>query len=102
MKKLTQISLVTASVPVLGLAAMAAQGAVRSYYANDPVGRNVVVIESRAPLETMVTTTNKVTGEIKINPDNVLDDPQARFELDLASLDTGIDLRNEHLRGEGW
>lgn len=102
MKKMTQASLVAAALPVFGLAAMAAQGVVRSYYANDPVGRNVVMIESRAPLETMVITTNKVTGEIKVNPENVLDKPYARFELDTASLDTGIDLRNEHMRGEGW
>lgn len=102
MRKMTQFSLAAAAVPVLGLAAMAAQGEIRSYYANDPRGRNVVMIESRAPLETMVTTTSKVVGEIKVNPDNVLDKPFARFELETAFLDTGIDLRNEHMRGESW
>jgi len=103
MKRIVQFSIATAAVPILGLAAMAAQGAMRSsYYANDPIGRNVVMIESRAPLETMVTYTNKVTGEIKINPENVLDAPQARFEVDLTSLDTGIEMRNEHLRGAAW
>src|SRR5690606_20307632 len=101
-KKLLGGVLAPLGLAVLVTAGMAAQGQWRAFYANDPVGRNVVVIESHAPLETMVTTTNQVVGEIKLNPDNVLDNPQARFELDTASLDTGIPLRNEHLRGEAW
>lgn len=84
------------------LVAMAVQGAIRTGYVNDPVGRNVIVIESRAPLETMVTTTNAITGEITGNLTNILQNPKARFEVDMASLDTGIEMRNEHMRGEGW
>jgi len=86
----------------VGLAAMAAQGAWRTYIADDPVGRNVVMIESRAPLETMLTTTSAVKGTIKLSEADILQDPQARFEVDLASLDTGIAARNEHMAGEGW
>lgn len=106
MKKLAkhslQAGLLGLTVTSVGLAAMAAQGAWRTYLADDPVGRNVVVIESRAPLETMVTTTNKVKGQIKLNEADILQDPQARFEVDMSSLDTGIDMRNEHMRSEGW
>jgi FKBP-type peptidyl-prolyl cis-trans isomerase FkpA len=87
---------------VLGLGAMAAQGAWRTYMADDPVGRNVVMIESRAPLETMLTRTNAVKGEIKVNPNNVLDHPQARFEMDMTTLDTGIEMRNGHMKSEMW
>jgi len=101
-KRVAQGVLTVAGVSVLGLAAMAAQGELRAYYVNDPVGRNVVVIESRAPLETMITTGNQVVGDIRINPDDVLDKPQARFELDLASMDTGISMRNEHMQSAGW
>src|SRR5688572_24909834 len=90
--------LTMAGLGVCGLAAMAAQGELRAYFANDPVGRNVVMIESRAPLETMVTTANQVVGEIHVNPENILDAPKARFEVDMASLDTGISMRNEHMR----
>ena len=82
--------------------AMAAQGAMRTYYANDPVGRNVVSIESRAPLETMLTTTGMVVGEVSGDPKNILNAPKARFEIDLNSLDTGIAMRNEHMQSEGW
>jgi FKBP-type peptidyl-prolyl cis-trans isomerase len=101
-KRVVQAGVLGVSTIALGLAAMAAQGAWRVYLADDPVGRNLVTIESRAPLETILTRTNQVRGEIKVNPDNVLDHPIARFELDTASLDTGISLRNEQMRGERW
>jgi FKBP-type peptidyl-prolyl cis-trans isomerase len=92
-------AVVMSNVTMVG---MAAQGTLRAYYANDPAGRNVVHIMSDAPLETMLTTTNKITADIQINTNNVLDNPRARFEVDTASLDTGIDLRNEHMRGAQW
>lgn len=102
MKRIVQGGIGMAALLAGAMGAMAAQGALRVYYANDPVGRNVVSIESRAPLETMLTRTGAVTGEIKGNPENILDSPQARFEIDLSTLDTGIPMRNEHMRGEKW
>jgi FKBP-type peptidyl-prolyl cis-trans isomerase FkpA len=101
-KRFLQAGVLGSATVALSLAAMAAQGGLRTYLVDDPIGRNVVMIESRAPLETMVTTTNAVRGEIKVNPENAWDSPQARFELDAASLDTGIDVRNEHMRGGAW
>ena len=79
---------------------MAIQGMIRAGYVDDPVGRNVVFIESRAPLKTMVTTTSAIKGEIKGELTNIINKPTARFEVDMASLDTGIALRNEHMRSE--
>jgi FKBP-type peptidyl-prolyl cis-trans isomerase len=101
-KRIFQAGVLGSSTIVLGLGAMAAQGLVRTYLADDPIGRNVVMIESRAPLETILTRTNAVKGEIKVNPDNAWDNPTARFEVDAASLDTGIEMRNGHMRGEAW
>ncbi|RYG69682.1 YceI family protein [bacterium] len=83
-------------------AGVMAQDATRAYFANDPVGRNVVSIYSEAPLETMLTRTSAVEATIKINPANVLDNPQAKFQIDANTLDTGIALRNEHMKSEGW
>lgn len=101
-KRLLQLGVLGVSTIALGLGAMAAQGVMRTYLADDPVGRNVIVIESRAPLETMVTTTNQVKGEIKVNPNNAWDNPQAEFVVDAASLDTGISARNDHMRYPAW
>ncbi len=83
-------------------AGVMAQGATRAYFANDPIGRNVVSILSTAPLETMLTTTGQIEADIKINPNNVLDNPRARFQIPVASLDTGIKIRNDHMMGEEW
>jgi FKBP-type peptidyl-prolyl cis-trans isomerase len=106
MKKLVrrsaQAGVLTVTLTSVTLAAMAAQGAWRTYMANDPIGRNVVMIESRAPLETMLTRTNKVTGEIKLDEKDILQNPTARFEVDVTSLDTGIELRNQHMKSEQW
>ena len=106
MKKLikhsVQAGVLGLTVTSVGLAAMAAQGAWRTYIADDPVGRNVVMIESRAPLETMLTTTSAVTGSIKVSEDDILQNPEASFELDLSTLDTGIALRNEHMKSADW
>lgn len=101
-KMLVQGSVAALTVTSVGLAAMAAQGAYRAYYANDEVGRNVVMIMSEAPLETMLTRTNNVTADIHVNPENALDNPRARFVLDMASLDTGIAKRNEIMRSPQW
>ena len=101
-KRFFQVAVLGTMTTVGAFGAMAAQGAWRTYMADDPVGRDVVKIESRAPLEIMLTTTNKIKGEIKLNPDDILQDPQARFEVDIASLDTGIAMRNQHMLGEQW
>ena len=103
MKRTSRILSIGVASVALAVAARAAEVALTTtYHANDPIGRNVVMIESRAPLETMLTRTGNVVGEIKLNPQNAWDNPQARFELDMASLDTGIAMRNEHMRGDKW
>ncbi len=65
---------------------------------NDPGGRDVLTFDSKAPLEKIVGTTNKIMGRVQVNPKDVTKGLKATFELDLASLKTGIDKRDEHLR----
>lgn len=106
MKKLLKNTLLgaaaTTTFAALSLGGMAAQSAWRVYHANDPVGRNVVAIASNAPLETMLTRTGAVTGTVRFDAKNVLHDPQAKFIVDAATLDTGIAMRNQHMRGKEW
>ncbi len=83
-------------------AGVMAQDSPRAYFANDPLGRNVVTIMSVAPLETMLTRTGALEASIKINPANVLNNPQARFSIDVNTLDTGIKLRDEHMKSPEW
>jgi len=60
----------------------------------------VVVFESNTALEDMVGRTNKVTGTIK--GDTAKKTGSGKLVIDLASLNSGIDLRDEHMRSEGW
>ncbi len=101
-KRAVQGSAAATALTGITLAAMAAQGAYRVYYANDEAQRNVVMILSDAPLETMLTRTGNVTAEVKVDPANALNDPKARFVVDLASLETGIKARDDIMRSPKW
>lgn len=56
---------------------------------------------SDAPLETMEGTTAKVTGMVVFDPAD-LSTTKGRFKVPVASMRTGNDLRDEHLRGDSW
>jgi polyisoprenoid-binding protein YceI len=64
-------------------------------------GANNVEFTSDAPIEVMHGKTSKITGDITLD-DSFKFDAKHPFNIllsvDLASIDTGIDLRNEHMR----
>jgi polyisoprenoid-binding protein YceI len=60
--------------------------------------RNVLTFESKAPLEKIVGTTSKITGKMKVDAKDITKDFMVMFEADLASMKTGIGLRDEHMR----
>lgn len=84
------------------LAGLAWAQARSTFLIDDAVGRDVVQILSVAPLEVIATRTNEITAEISFNPDNALDNPQAKFTIETAKLTTGIPVRDEHMRAESW
>ena len=84
------------------IAADNATGEGMMFYVNDPAGRNSVVFKSQAPLEDIVGTTGNITGYMMFDPLNPQADGQGEFMVPVADLDTGIPLRDEHLRGETW
>ena len=67
-------------------------------YTITPGGKNQVVFLSRATLESFEGKTRQVSGALSLDPANLADSIQVRVEVDLASLDTGIQLRNKHMR----
>jgi polyisoprenoid-binding protein YceI len=93
MKQLTLAAL-------LLLAASSALADPRSYTITDD-GKNYATFESAATLETIKGTTTKVGGTIKADP---ADPATASVDvtIDLSSLDTGISMRNEHMRSEKY
>lgn len=66
----------------------------------DQMGRDVVSFNSDAPIELIVGRTNKITGKVSIDDSLGLrgDALSAEFKVDLASIDTGIEMRNQHMR----
>ncbi len=70
-----------------------------TYVVDDPKNRDSVSFTSDAPIELIVGKTNKVSGKISLDETLDLSKPfTATFDVDLASIDTGIALRNEHMR----
>ncbi|MDZ7764445.1 MAG: YceI family protein [Melioribacteraceae bacterium] len=53
---------------------------------------------SDAPLEDFDGITNNIDGYMYLKSLEDLSDNQLYFEVDLTTLDTGIDLRNRHMR----
>ena len=75
-------------------AAQAAEFLVRA--GND----NRVVFVSTATMETFEGKTNKMEGRLSVDPAAVKDSIGVHLEVDLASLDTGIAKRNQHMKSE--
>lgn len=88
--------------PCLGILAAAlpgrASGEVREFDVGYG-GRNLIRFESSALLETIEGRTGAVKGVIKLDPARVNAGPQARLEVDLTKLETGISKRDGHMRG---
>ena len=57
-----------------------------------------VVFTSKAPTETFQGKTNRMEGTLTLDPTAVGDSITVHLEVDLASLDTGKKMRNEHMR----
>ena len=59
-----------------------------------------ITFESQADIETIVGTTNKAKGTVKADLDKGIG--SVSITVPVASMKTGIDLRDEHLRSEHW
>lgn len=63
-----------------------------------PGRENKVVFVSKASMESFEGKTNRLEGTIQVDPSNLGDSIEVHLEVDLASLDTGLPLRNKHMR----
>jgi polyisoprenoid-binding protein YceI len=70
------------------------------FHVNDELRRDIVTFTSKAPLETVVGKTGEITGYIEVDPADISGTSSARLEVDLASLKTGIGLRDNHMRDQ--
>ena len=89
------------SVKIL-LAAMFALSTVSTEAADeyhvDKEGENQVVFLSKAPLEEIEGTTDQIDGYIQLQGTTPDTSSTFHLQVELNSLDTGIGLRNQHMR----
>ncbi len=62
--------------------------------------QNVFTIESETAIENFTGRTNKVSGSLQFDPEAKTGN--ASLTIDGASIDTGVPLRNEHMRSADW
>lgn len=61
-----------------------------------------VSFTSDAPFETIVGTTSNVNGTVDFNLKDLGAKSTASISVDIASVKTGVDLRDEHMRSDQW
>ncbi len=98
MKKVLGL-LSTAFFFALSISVLAAE---KRFIVDDPGGRNVARFESKAPLENIVGTTSAITGWVSFDPADLSNNYAAEITVDLATLKTGIDMRDGHLRSDKY
>jgi polyisoprenoid-binding protein YceI len=72
------------------------------FYIDDPNSRNAASFTSEAPLESIVGTTSEVLGYVAFDPADPTKGGKGVVAVPVASINTGIPLRDEHLRSAGW
>ena len=60
-------------------------------------GKNVIKFASKAPLETIEGVTSRIDGDVEVDLADAAT-AAGQFEVDLTTLKTGIDMRDQHLR----
>lgn len=73
---------------------------VRTFRVRSDGGSRVSFV-SDAPLETINGVATQTSGEIRVDP-AALGGARGSVAVDVAGLRTGIDLRDDHLRGNSW
>lgn len=80
------------------LTASSAMGVPVRFQATSGSEKTRVEFESKAPLETFRGHTTQASGQLILDPTALGDSLQVVVEVDMASLDTGINKRNQDMR----
>lgn len=65
-------------------------------------GRNQAQFISDAPFEKIVGLSSGLDATVMINKDDITNMPKGMVKVSIANIKTGIDLRDEHLKSDGW
>ncbi|MFC2134107.1 YceI family protein [Bacteroidota bacterium] len=103
MNRLNQIIAVLLLVSSISLAEgfkVKASGS-KSFTFFDKYGKNQVTFFSKTPLEDITGTASGIKGEVNFDV-NDFKTLTGKITVDVSSMKTGIDLRDEHLFSDGW
>ena len=64
--------------------------------------KNIAKFESSAPMETVIGVSNKISSTIVLNPSDITNNPKGTVTVDLTSLNTGIDKRDEVMKSDTY
>ncbi|KAF0142349.1 MAG: hypothetical protein FD122_703 [Stygiobacter sp.] len=68
----------------------------------DKAGKNQITFFSTTPLEDINGTVNAISGNVSFDIANFAKTVKGKIIVKVASMNTGIELRNSHLKGANW
>ena len=75
---------------------------IQTFYFKDSQNRNQLSFLSDAPFETFTGVTTDVWGEVSFDPDDIQNTLKGEILVSVKSIETGIEMRDQELRGAGW
>ena len=75
---------------------------IQTFYFKDPQNRNQLSFTSDAPFETFTGLATDVWGEVSFDPNDIQNTLNGEILVTVKSIKTGIEMRDEELRGDGW
>jgi polyisoprenoid-binding protein YceI len=75
---------------------------IQTFNFEDKSGRNQATFTSQAPLEDINGTASGISGTVSFDPANFAKTLKGKILVQVASINTGIELRNHHLQSANW
>jgi polyisoprenoid-binding protein YceI len=99
---LAALILIAAASPSIAQKFTVPATGVQTFNLKDERGRNQASFFSKAPIEDITGTAAGLGGTVSFDPANVAGTIKADITVDVASMKTGIEMRDGHMRGEKW
>jgi polyisoprenoid-binding protein YceI len=74
----------------------------QSFSFKDKMGSNQATFYSSAPLEDITGMSTDVWGNVSFDVADIVNTLEGEVKISTASLKSGIDLRDEHIRSDNW
>lgn len=74
----------------------------QTFVADTKDARNQAQFVSDAPFEKINGLVSGLDATVMLNPKDITQKPMGKVKISINNIKTGIDLRDEHLRGEMW